>query len=264
MASRLSARHRALVLAGATTALVTATLGTAVASPGHGRGHGSDHGHPAHPGLALFTDSVPGSRSIPALGTLDGPNGSTVRISGGGYGSSLAPVPGRHDWFYGLTDRGPNADDDGPADVKTFTDPTFHPQIGLFHLVHGNAVLHRTIVLRSPDGTPYNGLPNPVTAVPGIYTEVYSHTFPVATTDMPVTLSGAGGSIDMGAIQANNIAPTLGAVSACDAATTARSSSALPSVTSTKTGISQPASLASAVATCAITLTTSAWSATAE
>jgi PKD repeat protein len=59
-------------------------------------------------------------------------------------------------------------------------------------------------------------LPNPVTAVPGIYTEVYSHTFPVATTDMPVTLGGAGGSIDMGAIQANNIAPTLGAVSAPD------------------------------------------------
>jgi len=59
-------------------------------------------------------------------------------------------------------------------------------------------------------------LPNPITAVPGIYTEVYSHTFPVATTDMDVAMSGSGGSIDMGAIQANNVAPTLGAVAAPD------------------------------------------------
>lgn len=59
-------------------------------------------------------------------------------------------------------------------------------------------------------------LPNPVTGIPGIYTEVYSHTFPVATTDMGVTMNGAGGSIDMGAIKANNIPPTLGAVSAPD------------------------------------------------
>ena len=59
-------------------------------------------------------------------------------------------------------------------------------------------------------------IPNPVTVVPGIYVELWSDTFPVATTDMDVTMSGDGGSIDMGAIQANNIAPTLGAVSAPD------------------------------------------------
>jgi PKD repeat protein len=59
-------------------------------------------------------------------------------------------------------------------------------------------------------------IPNPITVVPGIYVELWSDTFPVATTNMNVTMNGAGGSIDMGAIQANNIAPTLGAVSAPD------------------------------------------------
>ena len=59
-------------------------------------------------------------------------------------------------------------------------------------------------------------IPNPVTVVPGIYVELWSDTFPVATTDMSVDMTGPGGSIDMGAIQANNIAPTLGAVSAPD------------------------------------------------
>jgi hypothetical protein len=59
-------------------------------------------------------------------------------------------------------------------------------------------------------------VPNPITAVPGIYVELASDTFPVATTDMPVTMTGAGGSVDLGAIKPNNIAPTLGAVSAPD------------------------------------------------
>jgi PKD repeat protein len=59
-------------------------------------------------------------------------------------------------------------------------------------------------------------IPNPITAVPGIYVELYSDTFPVATTDMSVTMNGAGGSVDMGAIKPNNIPPTLGAVSAPD------------------------------------------------
>lgn len=59
-------------------------------------------------------------------------------------------------------------------------------------------------------------IPNPVTVVPGIYIDLVSETFPVATTDLAVAMSGAGGSIGLGAIQANNIAPTLGAVSAPD------------------------------------------------
>ncbi|RNM17302.1 PKD domain-containing protein [Nocardioides pocheonensis] len=59
-------------------------------------------------------------------------------------------------------------------------------------------------------------IPNPITAIPGIYVELASDTFPVATTNTSVTMAGPGGSVDMGAIKPNNIAPTLGAVSAPD------------------------------------------------
>ncbi len=113
--------------------------------------------------VTLYKDAVPGADKIPPLGALEGPNGTTVLISGGGYGSSFVPVPHKSGWFYGITDRGPNADDDGPLGEKVFTDPTFNPQIGLFQLVGGKAVLQKTIVLKAPDGTAYNGLPNPVT-----------------------------------------------------------------------------------------------------
>jgi hypothetical protein len=126
--------------------------------------HGTvDFTYTATDAVSLYKDAVPGADKIPPIGTLEGANGSKVLISGGGYGSSLAPAPGRPGWFYGLTDRGPNADDDGPLGDKVFTDPTFNPQIGLFQLVGGKAVLQRTIVLKAPDGTPYNGLPVPIT-----------------------------------------------------------------------------------------------------
>ncbi|WP_261554635.1 esterase-like activity of phytase family protein [Frankia tisae] len=126
--------------------------------------HGTVHfTYTATNAVSLYKDAVPGASKIPSLGSLEGPNGTTVQISGGGYGSSFVAVPGQPGWFYGLTDRGPNADDDGPAGVKAFTDPTFNPQIGLFQLVGGKAVLRKKIVLKAPDGTPYNGLPNPVT-----------------------------------------------------------------------------------------------------
>lgn len=126
--------------------------------------HGTAHfTYTATDAVSLYKDAVPGADKIPPLGTLEGADGSSVSISGGGYGSSLTPVPGRSGWFYGLTDRGPNADDDGPLGEKVFTDPTFNPQIGMFQLVGGKAVLRRTIVLKAPDGTPYNGLPVPIT-----------------------------------------------------------------------------------------------------
>ena len=126
--------------------------------------HGTVHfSYTATDAVTVYADAVPGGDKIPSLGGLEGPNGSTVQISGGGYGSSFVAVPGRPGWFYGATDRGPNADDDGPTGQKAFTDPTFNPQIGLFQLVGGKAVLRKTIVLKVPDGTPYNGLPNPVT-----------------------------------------------------------------------------------------------------
>jgi hypothetical protein len=113
--------------------------------------------------VTLYKDTVPGADKIPPLGGLEGPNGTTALISGGGYGSSFVAVPRKPGWFYGITDRGPNADDDGPLGEKVFTDPTFNPQIGLFQLVGGKAVLQKSIVLKALDGTAYNGLPNPVT-----------------------------------------------------------------------------------------------------
>ena len=115
--------------------------------------------------VTLYKDAVPGADKIPPLGELEGPDGSAILISGGGYGSSFAADPGRPGWFYGVTDRGPNADDDGPLGDKVFTDPTFNPQIGLFQLVGGKAVLQKKILLEAPDGTPYNGLPVPVTKI---------------------------------------------------------------------------------------------------
>ena len=126
--------------------------------------HGTVHfSYSATDAVSVYRDALPGTDKIPPLGSLEGPNGSSVLISGGGYGSSLAAAPGRPGWFYGLTDRGPNADDDGPLADKVFTDPTFNPQIGLFQLVGGKAVLRKTILLTTPDGTAYNGLPVPVT-----------------------------------------------------------------------------------------------------
>jgi len=126
--------------------------------------HGTVHfTYTATDAVTLYKDAVPGADKIPPLGELEGPNGTTVLISGGGYGSSFVAVPGKPGWFYGVTDRGPNADDDGPLGEKVFTDPTFNPQIGLFQLVGGKAVLQKTILLKAPDGTAYNGLPNPVT-----------------------------------------------------------------------------------------------------
>jgi PKD repeat protein len=59
-------------------------------------------------------------------------------------------------------------------------------------------------------------LPNPVTVTPGFHQAFFTGDIPVAATDLDIAMSGPGGSIDMGAIKANNIAPSLGAVSAPD------------------------------------------------
>jgi hypothetical protein len=126
--------------------------------------HGTVHfTYTATDAVTLYKDAAPGGDKIPSLGGLEGADGTTALISGGGFGSSFVPVPGKSGWFYGVTDRGPNADDLGPTAQKAFMQPTFNPQIGVFQLVGGKAVLQRTIGLKAPDGTPYNGLPNPVT-----------------------------------------------------------------------------------------------------
>jgi hypothetical protein len=91
---------------------------------------------------------------LPPLATIGG-----VPITGGAYGSSLAPVPGSRDEYYGLTDRGPNVD--GTDGEKILPLPGFTPAIGRFRLVDRKAVLEKTIPLREADGTPYSGRVNP-------------------------------------------------------------------------------------------------------
>jgi hypothetical protein len=91
---------------------------------------------------------------LPPLATIGG-----VKITGGAYGSALAPVPGSRDEYYGLTDRGPNVD--GPDGEKILPLPGFTPSIGRFRLAGGKATLERKIPLREADGTPYTGRVNP-------------------------------------------------------------------------------------------------------
>jgi hypothetical protein len=119
------------------------------------------------------TDAVRLFRTdLPPIDTF----GST-KISGGSFGSSFVAAPGRSGLFYGVTDRGPNADGgDGTTigagnkiEPDTGTDPAhplFHPQIAAFRLVGSTAQLvGQPIVLKDKNGHPYNGLPNTVTAI---------------------------------------------------------------------------------------------------
>lgn len=84
----------------------------------------------------------------------------TTTVTGDGYGSAVASVPGHADEVYGLTDRGPNVD--GPNGTKIEAYPTFAPAIGRFRLHNGKATLIKKITLSAKDGTPYNGLVNTV------------------------------------------------------------------------------------------------------
>jgi Esterase-like activity of phytase/Bacterial Ig domain len=110
-------------------------------------------------GTDTFTYTVTDAVSLypthlPPLATIGG-----VKITGGAYGSALAPVPGSHDEYYGLTDRGPNVN--GPNGEKILPLPGFTPAIGRFRLANGKATLVKTIPLREADGTPYTGRVNP-------------------------------------------------------------------------------------------------------
>src|SRR3954454_8856203 len=59
-------------------------------------------------------------------------------------------------------------------------------------------------------------LPNPITVTPGFHQAFFTDTTPVAPSDFGIAMSGPGGSLALGAIKPNNIAPTLGSVSAPD------------------------------------------------
>ncbi len=90
---------------------------------------------------------------LPILATFNG-----VPLTAGGYGSSLYPVPGTPNEFYGLEDRGPNATAANGNIVEPL--PNYDPAIGKFEFVNGQAILLQYIPLEAADGTPYSGRVN--------------------------------------------------------------------------------------------------------
>ncbi|GAB2596007.1 esterase-like activity of phytase family protein [Microlunatus antarcticus] len=132
---------RALLVGGLTLA------GAATAAPAQAA-HPFDPAKQTSISLRVYTEKVS------PIGTAGG-----VRVSGDGFGSAVAPVPGHKNQVYGLTDRGPNVD--GPNDSKIEPFPDFTPAIGRFTLKDGKARLTKTIKLRAKDGTPYNGQVDP-------------------------------------------------------------------------------------------------------
>lgn len=113
----------------------------------------------AAPALAHNNASAPTTAFSMKLYRTDlkpiGKVGATT-VTGDGYGSALAPVPGHSNEFYGLTDRGPNVD--GPDGTKIEPFPSFQPAIGKFRLQNGRAILTKRIGLAAKNGRPYNGL----------------------------------------------------------------------------------------------------------
>ncbi len=103
-----------------------------------------------------------------------------VKITGGAYGSSFTAKPGSKDVYYGLTDRGPNAD--GPNGTKVEPLPSFDPAIGEFRLVHGKATLIRSIPLHATDGTPYDGQVNCAANTGETITDLNGTTLPCSDT----------------------------------------------------------------------------------
>jgi hypothetical protein len=110
--------------------------------------------------VQVFQNSKAGGGALAPLAKVAGPGGSTTEISGEGFGSALAAVPGRAGYFYGLTDRGPNAD--APDGNKSEMLLDFQPQLGKFKLVDGRAELVSKVLLMGPrslGGVKYSGRP---------------------------------------------------------------------------------------------------------
>jgi UDP-2,3-diacylglucosamine pyrophosphatase LpxH len=82
-----------------------------------------------------------------------------VKIYNGGYGSSLAVKPGEQNYFYMLTDRGPNADAT-TSDKKVFPLPSFNPHIGKFRFENDSLKLETVINLKDTKGNKLTGLTN--------------------------------------------------------------------------------------------------------
>ena len=80
-------------------------------------------------------------------------NAEKTEIRNGSYGSAMAPHPTREGYFYGLSDRGPNAATEAgrtPSGI-IFLTPDYTPRIGLFKLNgEGKPELVETILLKDP------------------------------------------------------------------------------------------------------------------
>jgi hypothetical protein len=149
-------RTTAVAIGAAAAGLVLGVMASASASPGAAVPKAVPRIVPAAIPPAFQSASVQVfTTHVPPLATIGG-----VTITGGGYGSSLARVPGTTNEFYGLTDRGPNVD--GPNGTKVEPLPDFDPAIGKFRFTNGKAVLLKRIPLKAADGTPYSGRVNTV------------------------------------------------------------------------------------------------------
>jgi hypothetical protein len=157
-------------LAAATAATLTATV-CAFALPASAQPHRSaddrDRG-PSRLSVRVF------KTHLPALATIGG-----VKVTGGAYGSSWTAKPGSEKLFYGLTDRGPNAD--GPDGTKVEPLPDFQPAIGEFRLTsNGRADLIHRIGLKAADGAPYNGQVNPDNSTSETITDLAGNLLPAS------------------------------------------------------------------------------------
>ncbi|HEX3362598.1 MAG TPA: esterase-like activity of phytase family protein [Solirubrobacterales bacterium] len=88
-----------------------------------------------------------------------------VQLPGGAFGSSLAPVPGHPNEFFGLEDRGPNVESPLTTPTETIDvlpKPSYDPSIARFAFEDGEAELVERIPLRDSTGHPFSGLVNSV------------------------------------------------------------------------------------------------------
>ena len=92
---------------------------------------------------------------------LDG-SGNTFEVRNGGYGSAMSADPANSNYFYAITDRGPNADFTGEAGKgKKFPVPDYTPRIGHFKVnSDGSVEKLKEILLKDRDGNNITGLPN--------------------------------------------------------------------------------------------------------
>ncbi|HEX4731824.1 MAG TPA: esterase-like activity of phytase family protein [Solirubrobacterales bacterium] len=90
---------------------------------------------------------------LPTIGNYGG-----VQLTGGSFGSSLYPVPGHSNEFFGLEDRGPNVESADGFAVEP--KPDYDPSIARFVFEEGEAELVERIALRDSTGHPFSGLVN--------------------------------------------------------------------------------------------------------